>query len=206
MTLVWDDRSYETGVDRGVLYVPEWSLSGTDWPGVAWNGLISVEEAHVGGDFLTQHIDGIGYLTVEVGRYSQVNVSAFSAPREFSDFMGDKLVVPGFHMTQQPKPRFNFSWRVLTDVGYEIHLLYNCLASLGSDTNETIGDTVEPKVLDWVFDATPVIAPNIRPTAHFIINPLINPVVAATLEDLLYGTESLPPNCPTVTQLLTMFD
>lgn len=208
MGVIWaeGDTMYETGVDRGVLYIPEWSLSGTTYPGVAWNGLISVEDADVDGEMLTKYVDGIGYLNVEVGRNSRVNVSAFSAPREFSDFVGDKLVVPGFHMTQQPKPRFNFSWRVLNQHGYEIHVLYNCLATPSSESDESISDSVEPKTFSWVFDATPDVVPNIRPTAHFIIDPAAHPSVGPAFEDLMYGTDLLPANCPTPAELLIMFD
>lgn len=203
MTLVWDERSYETGVDRGVLYLPS---AGPTYPGVAWNGLISVEEAPTEGEVLTKYMDGIGFLTVAVGRYTQVNVSAFSAPREFSDYIGEKLVVPGFHLTQQPKSRFNFSYRVLTDTGYQIHILYNCLATQSGESHATLGDSVEPEPLSWVFDATPAILQNTRPTAHFIIDPSVNPSLAATLEDLLYGTAIAEPNCPTPQALMTMFD
>jgi hypothetical protein len=39
--LVWDtvgDRRYETGVDRGVLYLPDNTV-------VVWNGLVSLTES-----------------------------------------------------------------------------------------------------------------------------------------------------------------
>jgi len=199
-TLVWDDRGYETGIDRGVLYL------NTIYPGVPWNGLVSVEESAVGGEIETKHLDGINYLTVALGRYFQAVVSAFSAPREFSDYIGDKLVIPGFHITQQPKQRFNFSYRVTTDDGYDIHIVYNCLASQTDETNASIGESIEPELRSWTFDATPAILPDMRPTAHFIINSVSNPTLVAELEDLLYGTPSLDPNCPTPIDLIAMFD
>ena len=43
--LVWDqvgERLYETGVDHGVLYIPD--ATGVYANGVAWNGLTSVSE------------------------------------------------------------------------------------------------------------------------------------------------------------------
>ena len=47
--LTWDaaaDRRFETGVDHGVLYVPN-NLGEYD-DGVAWNGLVSVTESPEG--------------------------------------------------------------------------------------------------------------------------------------------------------------
>ena len=44
--LLWDqvgEREYETGVDRGVLYLPDGSGQYND--GFAWNGLVTVTES-----------------------------------------------------------------------------------------------------------------------------------------------------------------
>ena len=49
--LVWDlvgERFYETGVDHGVLYIPD--VSGVYNDGVAWNGLVSVTESPSGAE------------------------------------------------------------------------------------------------------------------------------------------------------------
>jgi hypothetical protein len=46
--LVWDqvgERLYETGVDHGVLYIPD--ATGVYATGVAWNGLTTVTESLV---------------------------------------------------------------------------------------------------------------------------------------------------------------
>ena len=55
--LVWDqvgERLYETGVDRGVLYLPGGSA-------VPWNGLISINEM-VSREVKPYYIDGIKFL------------------------------------------------------------------------------------------------------------------------------------------------
>ena len=49
--LVWDkvgERLFETGVDRGVLYVP--NAAGVYDTGVAWNGLTTVTESPSGAE------------------------------------------------------------------------------------------------------------------------------------------------------------
>ena len=53
--LAWDnvgERFYETGVDRGVLYLP---TGGVYDAGYAWNGLVSVTEAPSGAEANPQY-------------------------------------------------------------------------------------------------------------------------------------------------------
>ena len=52
--VVWDtpgERIYENGVDRGMLYI--------DYLGVAWSGLVSVNEAPSGGEPKPYYLDGL---------------------------------------------------------------------------------------------------------------------------------------------------
>ena len=63
--LVWDqigDRFYETGVDKGVLYVP--NESGVYTTGVAWNGLTAVTESPSGAEASAKYADNIKYLNL----------------------------------------------------------------------------------------------------------------------------------------------
>ena len=62
--IVWDEtgkRTYETGVDHGVLY-PQ--VSGAYPKGVAWNGLTSVNESPSGAEANPQYADNIKYLNL----------------------------------------------------------------------------------------------------------------------------------------------
>ncbi len=61
--LVWDElgqRYYETGVDHGVLYLP--NNQGAYIDGVAWNGLTSISESPSGAEPNAQYADNIKYL------------------------------------------------------------------------------------------------------------------------------------------------
>ena len=58
--LTWDnvgERTYETGVDRGVLYIP--NVNGVYDNGVAWNGLTSVSESPTGAEANAMYADNI---------------------------------------------------------------------------------------------------------------------------------------------------
>ena len=64
--LVWDktgERTYETGVDHGVLFVMKEDGSGYD-AGVAWNGLTGVTESPSGAEASAQYADNIKYPTL----------------------------------------------------------------------------------------------------------------------------------------------
>ena len=63
--LTWDDigeRTYETGVDHGVLYPID--DTGAYTPGVAWNGLTTVTESPSGAASNPQYADNIKYLNL----------------------------------------------------------------------------------------------------------------------------------------------
>ena len=63
--LTWDatgERFYETGVDHGVLYIP--NNSGVYNNGVSWNGLTSVTESPSGAEANAQYADNIKYLNL----------------------------------------------------------------------------------------------------------------------------------------------
>src|SRR5690606_41906872 len=75
------ERYFETGIDRGVLYLP-----GRD--GVAWSGLIGVREAPSGGDPTPYYIDGYKYANVSTSEEYAATLEAFSAPLEFNECDG----------------------------------------------------------------------------------------------------------------------
>jgi hypothetical protein len=64
--LQWDqvgERVYETGVDHGVLYIPDTAPASTT-QGVVWNGLVSVSESPSGAEATPQYADNIKYLNL----------------------------------------------------------------------------------------------------------------------------------------------
>ena len=78
--IVWDqtgERFYETGVDRGVLYVQD--DQGNYPKGVAWNGLIGVTESPTGAEPTPLYADNIKYLNL-------ISVEEFEA--RFAEFFG----------------------------------------------------------------------------------------------------------------------
>ena len=87
--LSWDEtgkRTYETGVDRGVLYMPDGAGLYTN--GVAWNGLTTVTESPSGAEANPQYADNIKYLNLYSAEQFGATVEAFTYPDEFSAYDG----------------------------------------------------------------------------------------------------------------------
>lgn len=198
-------RLYEVGVDRGVLYVRQ-------GPGVAWNGLTSVQESVSGGDVSSYYLDGIKYLDVVANEDYKATVGAFAAPAEFGPCDGIVTLAPGLAATQQPRQKFGFSYRTLLgndsegdDHGYKLHLVYNILASPSQKNNKTLGGTPDPTDLSWEFNSVPPPAIGYKPTAHFVVDSTKgDPDLLAALEAVLYGDDTKDPELPSQADVITI--
>jgi hypothetical protein len=185
------ERSYEAGLDRGVLYPP-------GNVGVAWNGLVSIGEDPVGGDVESFYFDGVKYLDVIQGEDFQISLEALSAPPEFGPCDGVVAVAAGLYATQQPRRQFGLSYRTLigsdTDrpgKDYKIHLLYNALAAPSSKTHKTLSNEISVEPQEWTISSVPVASATHKPTAHLILDTRgLTAVQIHYIEGILYGRET----------------
>lgn len=200
-------RVYENGVDRGVLYLPGQA-------GVSWSGLISVTEEPSGGAPRPYYFDGIKILNISSAEEFEATIEAFSSPNEFAQCDGVLAIQNGLYATQQPRKSFGFSYRSMvgndtegTDLGYKIHLVYNALAGPSSRTNSTASSgKSSPLTFSWKVTTLPPILSGYRPTAHFVVDSRYTSAgLLASLEDILYGTESVGASLPSVQDLYAMF-
>lgn len=206
--LTWStpgQRFFETGVDKGVLYV------GSD-PGVAWLGLISITESPSGGEPTSYYMDGVKYLDSRKATEFEGNLTAFSAPAEFGPCQGIRSNA-GLTITDQPKAPFGLCYRTQlgndlrgVDYGYKIHLIYNAKAGTPSKDYSTLGDSVNPLQFSWPITATPIHIPTVRPAAHYEIDSTeMDPTNLTSLENIIYGTEFTDPRMPTADELAIIF-
>lgn len=208
--LTWNDvgeRFYETGVDHGVLYLP-------DEIGVPWTGLISVAENPSGGEPKPVYYDGIKVTNVASREEFEATLEAFSCPPEFYPCEGRVAIQNGLFASQQPRKQFGLSYRTLigndvngTDAGYKIHLVYNALASPQGKTYTTISaDKTDAATFSWSITCLPPILTGLRPTAHFVVDSRFTPSeLLVDLEDILYGSNSGDSYLPTAEFLYDMF-
>lgn len=212
--LTWDDagkRIFETGVDRGVLYIPN-AATGVYDTGFAWNGLVSVTESPSGAEATPQYADNIKYLNLLSAEEFGATIEAFTYPDEFAACDGSASPVAGLLLGQQIRKPFGLSYRTKVgndtkgqDFGYKIHLVYGCLAAPSERNYTTVNDSPEPITFSWEVTTTPVdVNATYRPTASLIIDSTKTtaPKLLA-LETLLYGDAAKQPKLPTPSEVIT---
>lgn len=201
------EKFYETGVDQGVLYV-----SGE--PGVAWVGLISVDESPSGGEARPYYMDGVKYLNLSVAEEFEATLNAFNSPLLFGPCDGVVPIQNGLFVTQQARKQFGLSYRTRvgndikgSDHAYKIHLVYNALASPSSRNNVTLGDSSEPSTFSWAITTLPPSITGYKRTSHLVIDSRVtDPELLSEVEDILYGNDSDAPSLPTPDELIVIFN
>jgi hypothetical protein len=210
-TLVWDkagERFFETGVDRGVLYLQDGRVA-------AWNGLRSVEEG-ADAESSSFYIDGVKFLHRVAPGDFQGKLTALTYPDEFEEVVGTSEVAPGMYHYNQPPKMFNLSYR--TRVGndiegvehaYKLHILYNLTAVSDQYSFQSTGEQITPVDFSWSLGGTPPVVSGHRPTVHICIDSRdASPGILDQIESLLYGTNVANPRLPDfdeMTGLMAMF-
>jgi hypothetical protein len=215
MRLKWDqvgERVYETGVDRGVLYVP--NPNGAYDEGHVWNGLVSVSESPSGGEATPQWADNIKYLNLVSTEWFNASIEAFTYPDEFAQFDGSTETQPGVYIGQQSRGTFGLAYRTQvgndvagSDYGYKLHLIYGALATPSDKAYGTINESPEAMTLSWELTTTPVEVPGFKPTATLVLDSTkVSASALAALEDVLYGTAANEPRLPLPAEIIEMFE
>lgn len=212
--LVWDDsgkRFYETGVDHGVLYLPD--ENGAYISGVAWNGLTTVTESPTGAAPTAQYADNIKYLNLFSAEEFGATIEAFTYPDEFAQFDGLSTPSPGINIGQQTRRSFGLSYRSKVgndidgdDHGYKIHLLYGCSASPSQKAYGTVNDSPAAIAFSWSISTNPVSVSGLKPTSLITVDSSkVSATVLAALESILYGSVGVDPELPLPDTIVTMF-
>ena len=208
----WDqdnDRLYETGTDRVVLYkkVTEGDNIGSYGEGVAWNGFTGLSESPSGAEETALWANNQKYLSLYSREEFGGTIKAYTYPPEWEECDGSAEVVnsSGVTIAQQTRVGFGLTYRTLVgnsvlyeDYGYKIHIVYGATASPSSKDYQTINDSPEAIEFSWEFKTVPVNVEGFKPTSRLTIDK--NKIDAGKLkiiEDLLYGTASTPPTLPT---------
>lgn len=211
--LTWDgvgERLYETGIDRGVLYLP---TNGVYDTGYAWNGLVSVTESPSGAEATPQYADNIKYLNLVSAEEFGATIEAFTYPDAFAQCDGTAQPSVGVSIGQQPRKSFGFSYRTKVgndtggaDYGYKLHLVYGALAAPSEKAFNTVNDSPEAITFSWELTTTPVPVTGLKPTAILTVDstkvPLAN---LQALEAALYGTAGTNARLPLPDEVVAMF-
>ncbi len=201
--IVWDaigEHKYETGVDHGVLYVMD--NNGVYSNGVAWNGLTSVSESPSGAESNPQYADNIKYLDLFSAEEFGATIECFTYPKEWEECDGSVSPVEGVNIYQQTRKTFGLSYRtkigndVTPDLGYKLHLVYNCKATPSERAYNTVNDSPEALSFSYEITTTPIEVEGYKNTSILTIDSTKFVTQEqkdrlAALEALLYGTDTV---------------
>ena len=198
MKIVWDksgDRTYETGVDHGVLYPLNSDTKKYD-KGVAWNGLTAVNESPSGAEPTPLYADNIKYLNLMSAEEFGATVEAYTYPDEFGACNGEAELDKGVTIGQQTRKTFGLSYRtkigndVDPEAGYKLHLIYGALAAPSEKAYATVNDSPEAITFSWELSTTPVEVKDNKPTASLTIDSTkVSKKAMEAIEAKLYGTD-----------------
>ena len=189
--LTWDQagsRTYENGVERGVLYL-------SDGSAVPWNGLKSVTE-NFNKTTSPIYYDGVKINEgVVLGEFS-ASLKAITYPDEFLEYEGVVEIAPGAFLGDQKPKLFGLSYRTSigndlsnSQTGYKIHVLYNLTATPSPINYESQGAEANLIDFEWTLTSIPVEVEWYNPTAHIILDSrTLDSWTLSYIEDKLYGT------------------
>lgn len=212
--LAWDqtgERLYETGVDHGVLYMPD--SQGAYVDGVAWNGLYTITESPSGAEANPQYADNIKYLNLISAEEFAATIEAFTYPDEFMQYDGLAVPSPGIAVGQQSRKTFGLSYRTKIGndlegdgLGYKLHLIYGAQAAPSEKAYNTINDSPEAITFSWEITTTPVAVTGLKPTAILTIDSTkVDAGDLANLEQILYGDVGVDPALPLPDAVIAIF-
>jgi len=213
--LEWDkvsEKVFETGVDKGVLYIPD--SFGVYAEGHAWNGLVSVSESPSGAESNKQYANNRVYLNLTSAEEFSATIEAYTYPKAFARCDGTAELAPGIYLGQQRRKTFGLSYRSLigndvenTDYGYKLHLVYGGLAAPTEKTYSTINDSPEAATFSWEVSTTPVNVPGYGPSATIVIDSTeVDAGKLADLEAILYGTAGSTARLPLPEEVAALFE
>lgn len=202
----WDqvgERIFETGLDRGVLYV---SKDETPYAkGVPFNGLTEMTEKPSGAEATDLFADNIKYASLRAAETFGATMGAYTYPDEFAECDGSVEPAKGVFLGQQMRKAFGLSYRTMVgddqheaaDKGYKLHLLYGMTASPSERAYNTINDSPDATTFSWELTSNPVPVQGHKPVSCLTIDSTkVKPEKLQQLEEILYGKAAGPSGEP----------
>ena len=213
--LTWDEpglRYWHAGVSHGVFYP---AVARGYGKGIAWSGLTGITESPSGADVVDLYADDAKYGSLRAAENFGGSISAYTAPKEFYNSVGQVTVddEDGVVLGQQPRKAFGLSYRTIvgsdTDPSgsnYIIHIIYGATAGPASRSHSTLNENPDVEEISWEFNANPAsitVVPNVKPTAKMDLDTRkLSPIRLRLLESILYGTDGTDPRLPTPDEVL----
>lgn len=183
----WDlpeDRTYESGLDRAVLY-PMNNL------GIPWNGLTKVSEKRS----TTQeplYYEGDRFDILTNPKDFAATISAYTYHDIMDVLTGSYFDGLGVQYNDVLFDNF-FSLSYRTMVGgtsdYKVHVLFNLKAKPSDTTRATNSDRDTPMEFSWDVESVPQNVSGIRTPRLIFDTRRVSPETMSSVEDALYGSD-----------------
>lgn len=184
--LTWDPTQappVRLGLSRGVLYFRSHPIQ-------VWNGLSSISEKSDDSSITEGYFDGQKFAQVGAPSSFSATAQAYTYPPDLES--GDV---------------FDLSYRVELDTGYELHIVYNAVASFNDEALITLSSDVDPTLFSWDIATVPVKLDEYRATAHIVIDSnYADPTALQLVEDFLYGTAFSDPEIVSIQDIFAIFE
>ena len=212
--ITWDatgKRFYELGVDHGILFPMK--DDGTYDEGIAWDGLISVENNPDGAEPNDLWADNIKYAVLRSTETLSLTIEAYQFPKEFNPCNGAVEAAPGVYVHQQKRKPFGLCYRSQigndtsseNDDGYKLHFVYGCTAQPSSETHETINDNPDAQTMSWDVDTLPVNYAGGKPCSELTVDSrYADETKLNALITILIGTAQTASRLPLPEEIITM--
>lgn len=212
--LIWDktgERTYETGIKKGVLYV---QAAGAYPTGVAWNGLTAVTESPSGAESTPIYADDIKYLNLVSAEEFGATIEAYTYPDAFAECDGSAELAVGVRIGQQTRKTFGLAYQTTigNDTegeahGYKLHIIYGAQAAPSEKAYASINDSPEAITFSWELTTTPEVVAGHKPTASIVIDSTkVDATKLAALETILFGGEgAVTARLPLPSEIATLF-
>ncbi len=176
--------AYEVGVSNAVLY--------SEGVGIAWNGLMQVDEGASGTQNLDTYFDGRRLVIMqEIGDF-EATIQAFTYPDELED--------PGIR-------RFGLSYRTQHSEGDRINIVYNSLFKPPNQRWDSKGKNLSPSIFAWDLQASLVNIPGARPSSRLVVDTgSTSPELVDIVEGWLYGTDTTESRLPEPEEFVDLFE
>lgn len=209
--LVWDrplEKTYEYGVDHGVLYVKP---NGGYLAGVAWNGLLEVGiEEDSDDEKLYEHT--VPYASIPSEPECTVTIRAYTYPDEFLPCMG-YLGSSGISANRQRKRYFGMSYRsfvgdaIRPEAGYKIHVIYGCKVQNCNISHKTRTEKADITEFEYECLSIPEENKYYAPVTELIFDSReIDRAKMDLVESLLWGSDTQEARLPSANDLIDLIE
>lgn len=193
------EKFFESGLDRGVLYVRD---ANGDYPlGVPWEGLMTVSEKPGGAEPTDLWANNAKYSQLVSAEVFDGSIEAYTYPDEFNVCDGVVETETGVLVAQQSRSTFGLCYRTYVGsdaagqmANYKIHVVYGALVQPSEVSRATINDSPEAATLSWEFKTTPVAATGLLAVSKIVFDSrTLGATELTAVEESLYGADAVEP-------------